>query len=534
MKKKEFWFLAIILLVGLLTVPGYGAYLDQAAQQRILFGNVREYLLHLPGEIPSLAREIGDAGILESSIDEDRDHGMACFYPVFWLWYVNKVSPFVGSIIWQIYNFLLAFWGICSLYLLGKELFHSERLAAFTTLLFFLTPRMFAENHYNNKDTVLLSLVFSMFYWCLRLMRETSAKSVILFALTGALAFNVKLLGAWVFGVLGLYALCYLIVNGRFNRRILGKTLGCIGLWLAFYILLTPASWSGIVAFFRYNIEYAVNYDLWNDYVLFDGQMIHKDYTGIPRKYLPTMVLLTTPVLILLMTVAGFCMSTCEIIRSRFQKIWSEAGYVLCIVMIGVVPAGYAVIAATPLYNGWRHLYFIYASMIIAAGYAAAKISEFLQKRGKGRIGEVCGAIYLTVLAVGILINYPNEHSYYNILAGDDVVEQYELDYWDISVKQALDTILKQEDTEQIVRVGALNNPTRWGITDQLDYFPADKKEVFCVEEDWENSEYVIVNTTYAVMYSRDEYNYVKDNYELVKEFSSYGNIICEVWRAVE
>ena len=129
------------------------------------------------------------------------------------------------------------------------------------------------------------------------------------------------------------------------------------------------------------------------------------------------------------------------------------------------------------------------------------------------------------------MLNYPNEHSYYNIMAGKNVVERYELDYWDISVKQALDTILKQENTKNIIHIGALNNPTRWGVSDQLAYFPSDKKESFYIDEDWNNSAYVIVNTTYAIMYSRNEYYFIRDNYEFVKEFTSYNNVICEVWR---
>jgi len=529
--KKEILFLVAILLAGLLTVTGYGACLDQAAQQRILFGNVREYLLHLPGEVPPLAQEIGDSGILESSIDEDRDHGMACFYPVFWLWYVNKVSPFAGSIIWQIYNFLLVFGGICSLYLLGKELFHSRYIAGFTALLFFLTPRMFAESHYNNKDVILCALSFSMFYWCLRLMREASVKSVVCFAFVGALAFNIKLLGAWIFGVLGLYALAWFIASGKFNLRILGKALGCIVLWLVFYILLTPASWSGIVEFFRYNIEYALNYDLWHDYVLFDGKMIHKDYTGMPRRYLPTMILITTPVLILLLTAGGFLFSVRDAVKDRLRALWSEAGYVLCILIIGIVPAGYAVLAATPLYNGWRHLYFIYASMIVGAGYCCSRVHSLLAGGKKQRILEMGGALYLLVLALGIALNYPNEHSYYNLLAGSNVVERYELDYWDISVKEALDAIWKEEKGKGQITVGALNNPTRWGIGDQLSYFPSAKKEAFTLAENWEDSEWLIVNTTYAVMYSGGEYETVRESYELVKKFSSYGNVICELWK---
>jgi hypothetical protein len=100
-----------------------------------------------------------------------------------------------------------------------------------------------------------------------------------------------------------------------------------------------------------------------------------------------------------------------------------------------------------------------------------------------------------------------------------------------MSVKQALDAILKREGTEKVISVGALNYPTKWGITDQLEYYRKEQKQAFSVEDDWKDSEYIIINTTYAVMYSQDEYEFVKENYQLISEFSSYGNIICEVWQ---
>lgn len=527
----EYIFLAAILLSGLLTITGYGACLDQAAQQRIVFANIEEYLLHLPGDGLSLAREIEEAGIVRISLHEDLDHGMACFYPIFWVWYVNKVSPFIGSLIWQIYNFLLIFWGICSLYLLGKELFHSRRIAAFMTLLFFLTPRMFAESHYNNKDVVLCSLAFSIFYWCLRLMRETSLKSIILFAFTGALAFNCKLLGLWIFGLSGLYALLYFIATKKFNRQILMKTLLCIGLWMFFFLLMTPGLWPDIIGYFRYIISYAVDYDLWSNYILFNGRMIHKDFTGMPKKYLPVMICVTTPVLILLATAAGTFLCIYEIIKSKMKKIWTDTGYIFCILITGMVPGCYAMFAATPLYNGWRHLYFIYASMIVAAGYCCFKIWEKLRKTRKERFAEAGGMLYLAFLAVGIALNYPNEHSYFNVLAGNNVVERYELDYWDLSVKEALDTIWETDDSGQEITVGALNIFTFWGITEQLSFYPAEQRQTFIAEENWQDAAYVVINTTYAVMYNTEEYEFIQNNYELIEDFSSYGNVICEVWK---
>jgi len=529
--KKEYLFLIGILLIGLLTIFPYGAYLDQKSEQRILFGNIEEYLLHLPGETPGLVQELADWGTTRISLDEDRDHGMAVYYPAFVVWYLNKISPYAGSVFWHIYTFLLVFWGMCSLYFLGRELYGSRGTAMLTVLLFFLTPRMFAESHYNNKDMVLLSFCFTLFYLAWKLMRETSWKYVLLFAFVGALAFNMKLIGAWIFGALGLYAALYLAAGKRFDRKVFIKMLVCIGAWAGLYILLTPACWADFTGFFRYIFYYATSYDLWHDYILFGGGMIHKDYTGIPRKYLPVMISLTIPVGILFMTAGGVFAALGKWMRQKEDRLTSRSCFVLVTTAAGLVPLAYAALSGTPVYNGWRHFYFVYASMIVAAGFFLAWTGEKCEKRpGVQRAAAGVIAAYLLFLAAGIAVNYPQEHSYYNILAGSDVVNRYELDYWDMSIKQAYEAVSRDAGDRQ-VSVGALNNPTMWGLDMQRLALPERQREQLAVAEEWQQADYVIVNTTYAVMYSSDLYETVKAGYSLVAEFSSYGNIICEVWK---
>lgn len=549
-RNKGTLFLIGILLVGIFTLLPYGFYLDQTSEQRILFANIKEYLLYLPGDASGLIQDFTDFQVLEISIDEDRDHGMAVYYPAFPVWYINQVSPYAGSIFWHAYTFLLVFWGMCSLFYLGKELFHNEGVSAFLVLLFFLTPRMFAESHYNNKDVVLLSLAFTLFYWGKRLMKDQSVKSVCMLSIVGALAANMKIIGAWMFGALGLYILFYFIVTKQFHRKLFAKTVGCILLWVVAYVLLTPACWTNTAEFFQYLFFNAVDYNLWHDYVLFGGRMLHQDLTGMPKKYLPVLMALTIPVGILLLTLLGSILAMVDFVRKK-GKCLEDVGYVLVIIFIGAVPLVYAVLAATPLYNGWRHFYFVYASMIVAAGYGAFRLWETAKSHStakspgdvKGSVNakqfgrevfiEAAAVLYLLALVVGICINYPQEHSYYNFLAGKNVLERYELDYWDMSVKQAYESVLKQAGGVKTT-VGALNLPTRWGLDGNLKVLPKKAQEMISIAEEWKEAEYVIVNTTYAYMYTNDDYIWVKENYELTDSFTSYGNVICEIYHRGE
>lgn len=531
-KKKHLIFLGILFLVGVLTILPYGFYLDQGTEQRIMFANIKEYMIQFGLEGASLVQEMTDADVLEISIDEDRDHGMAVYYPAFPIWYLKQYSPYLGSLCWHIYTFVLVFWGMCSLFFLGKVLFESEKLAGFMVLLFFLTPRMFAESHYNNKDVVLLSLLFSMMYYGYRLMRKTTWGNVCLLSFTGALATNLKVVGAFMFGVIGLYCLGYLIAHKSFNKKVIGKAMACVVLWFVLYIFMSPAAWNDIMGYFDYLISYALNYVLWHDYILFDGRMIHKDYTGIPKKYLPVMILLTVPVGILLLAVIGGLVAV--IIMISKKKLWDREGYICMGLLIGAVPLLFAVSQATPVYNGWRHFYFVYMSIVLGAGYGAYFLWQLAGRYKKEKQVGVVGLGYLLLLALGIVINYPQEHSFYNVLAGKDVVNNFELDYWDMCVKQAMEAVCDQVAEGEKVSVGATNLPTMWGLQGNHDLLQGDDRQKLAVIEDvteWREAEYVIVNTTYALMYSREAYDEIKQNYGLVEDFTSYGNVICEVYR---
>jgi len=527
-RNKGILFLTVVFLAGFLTLFPYGAHLDQRSEQRILFANIKEYLLHLPGDTPQLVQELTDYGVIEISVDEDRDHGMSAYYPAFGVWYINQISPFAGSIFWHAYTFLLVFWGMCSLFFLGRELFGNDRLSAFIVLLFFLTPRMFAESHYNDKDMILLSLTFTIFYWGKRLMKDQSVRSLFMLAFAGAVATNTRIVSIWIFGAVGLYILFYFIVTKQFHKKLLAKTVGCILLWIALFVLLTPACWPDMQGFFRYFFINAVDYDLWHDYVLFDGRMLHRDYTGMPRKYLPVMMLYTIPVGILLLSAWGCMAAAADFIRKRGSCL-ADTGYVLLMAAVGGVPLVYASLMATPLYNGWRHFYFAYAAVIAAAGYGAFRLLKIAQAYGKTAFVKAGALLYLLLLAVGILMNYPQEHSYYNLLAGRNVQERFELDYWNMSVKQAYESVLEHAGGREVT-VGVLNIPTGWGLTENRRVLPEKEQALISIAEEWKDAGYVIVNTTYAHMYSNEEYSWVKEHYELTDSFVSYGNVICEVY----
>lgn len=409
------------------------------------------------------------------------------------------------------------------MYLLGEKLFDNKRCAAVMTLLFFLSPRMFAEVHYNNKDVIMVCLCFSMFYYGYKLRESITLKNVFMLAFVGALATNLKIIGVFFFGMTGLIVLSYYIFSRKCTINVWKNVILCIVLWLGIFILITPACWNDIWGYFEYLFGNAVSYNLWNDYVLFNGKHIQHELTGIPRKYLPTMILLTTPICILILNVIGYITAIINTIKSKGKLLLAKEGYALMCGGTVLIPLAYGIIMATPVYNGWRHFYFAYAAIIIGAGFGYYYLEKLNKKYAFGAI-----IAYLAILAVGITINYPQEHSYFNVLAGNDVESRFELDYWNVSTREALEVISGEA---QKASVGALNNPTLWGIQETWNASPKKLQSSIIIAENWLDADYIIVNPGYAYLYSDEQYKQVKENYTLVKQIKSYGNVINEIYK---
>ena len=500
--------------------------MDQTAEQEILYSNVKVYLRYLVGEESSFYRELELHGIDDITDSIERDHGMSVYYPVCGVFYLNQISPYAGNIVWHTYIYLLTFCGVLALFYLLQEMFGDIKVSMLTTALFFFTPRMFAERHYNNKDMILLSLALSIFYFGWKIIQVKSWGWVIAFSLAGGLAANMKIVGAYVWGITGLYILAVMLYTHQFKKMCV-KMIVCIALTAFFYIVVTPACWPNLWAFLSYLIDSARDFR-WNDYILFNGNMYNKSTTGMPRSYLPVMILFSVPMGILLLCAAGG-IAMAVLLIGKPSKFFGSTGYVFVIVLAGLIPLGYAVLSGTPVYNGWRHFYFCYASVIVLVAQGISFLVDKAAIYGRGKIVTAGIGVYVLVLIGGILVNHPYEYAYYNFLAGKNIENTYELDYWDMSFKQAYELVLKQTDDESI-EIGTVSNPAYWGLESQLYAIRGKQRMRITLCNDWRDAQYLIINPTYAYMYEQDDYDYIRQNYILLDSLDSYGNIVCEIY----
>lgn len=524
--RQNLWvvlFFAVLTLIGLWTAPDYGLPCDEPAEQVILQQNMKEYAFQLLGPQSGAVRYYDAIGIQRISESVERDHGQSAYYAAVPLLSLAANAPDLLLIRWHQYTWLWFMVGVISLYGLMRGFSLSRALACATAMFLYLSPRFFAEGHYNNKDVVLLSLVLLTLATGSRFLRDPTYPRAFWFSLAGALATNTKIVGLYAWGLVGLAMLIPHLVRKTMSAHRWRVGLAAIGYFIAFYTLLTPALWADPPGYFAYVLGNATGFSRWTGVVLFGGTL-YDPTRGfpLPRRYLPTMVLLTTPLPFALLAAIG---QTSTLLRCKQQDEPHPMRWVLT--LLWIVPMLFVILARPLLYNGWRHFYFLYAGLSAMGGLGLQALE---QRIGGRRILRVSGAIALVCVlvwqAVGIFLNHPYQYAYYNPLV-QNVQTTYELDYWDVSTVNAMRRLCDlQGAAEQPLLLGTRDEMSAFGVSHGYTALTAEQRRSLTLTED-PNAPYLLMNTTYTQIYGVPQ----PDGYHTLFTLESYGHTICTVYQ---
>jgi hypothetical protein len=123
-----------------------------------------------------------------------------------------------------------------------------------------------------------------------------------------------------------------------------------------------------------------------------------------------------------------------------------------------VLPLFIVVMSQTTLYNGWRHLFFIYPFL----AYFGVRFFSYSTKTLMKRSQFVLSILVLFTFASTaswMYTNRPLQNLYFNQLAGGEIATKWELDYFSLSNRQALEWILARDSREKISIQTSDNSP---------------------------------------------------------------------------
>ncbi|MDD4096019.1 MAG: hypothetical protein PHP22_07245 [Oscillospiraceae bacterium] len=465
----------LMTLLGLLVTPDYGMPWDELLEIRTLGSNVREYVGLFKGEREEPTRSTTGIVFPDYKENVDMDHGQSVYYPLGPALFAKYETggPRTLMLIWHVYTFLIFMAGVIALYFICKFLAGDWKYGVLGSLFLYLSPRFFAEGHYNSKDVVALALGIICLALGIKMIESKRFVFAVLFALVAAIATNMRMNAVFLFGLLGILYLVHLSVKKQWSKRNFAVGLTAVLSFLGIYYLISPAAWRAPLQFIGYVFARSTNFEDWGGIVFFQGT-IHRP---VPWYYIPVMIAVTTPILILLLVIAGHATSILQLIRDIRKREFSKTTpyYILCVFYIMAFLL-FTMIKLPILYNSWRHLFFLYGPMLILAVGAVQAIVDRLKGKLKAVAIGVVGVQLLACLLI-IIISHPFQYVYLNALAGPEAGENYEYDYWNVSQVKLLMKLIDKENSDEPLKIYAIDWYTADGLEKAIRVLPESYKK---------------------------------------------------------
>ena len=341
-------------------------------------------------------------------------------------------------------------------WLLAYRLFGSRLVALTAMLIFLLHPRIYAHSFYNSKDLPFLSMFMIALYLTHRAFRRDSVWA---FALCGAgagLLINIRVMGVILpLAVLGMLALDAARAARGEGGGDVKRALANAGAFVAASAATLYATWPML---WRDPLDLIGAFRLMSNhptpaFTLFHGEIVQ--WPNIPWDYIPTWILITTPPVALMLAAVGTaCLARLCAARWRDPLADPTARFGLLALACLIMPVAAAILLNSNMHNGWRQMYFLYAPLCVLSAFGLRAL-EAIPKPTVRAAAFALAALGIAAAALQMVRLHPYQNDYFNPLADKrGLANRWQLDYWNIAHREAIETLLKIQPTGRIAVSG--------------------------------------------------------------------------------
>ena len=365
-------------------------------------------------------------------------------------------------------------------WLLAYRLFGCRLVALFAMLIFLIHPRVYAHSFFNSKDVPFLSMFVIALYLIHRAFRRDTIWA---FALCGAsvgFLANIRIMGALLIpAVLGMLALdvFYAMKSGKVKHALANicvfSTMCVATLYAAW-----PALWRdplGIAetfgALYRHPVHIAT---------LFRGELVQ--WPNIPWDFIPTWILITTPPIALTLAAVGIA-HVARICAADWRGALADstARFGLLALACLTLPVAAVIALNSNVYDDWRHVYFLYAPICVLAAFGLRGLAA-LPKPGVRAAAFALAAVGIAAAVVQMVRLHPHQNEYFSpLLNKSGLADRWEMDYWSVSLKAALDALLKIEPSGRVLAAA----PSWWIAERNMKILPKDDRRRLSVNRNF-------------------------------------------------
>ena len=429
--------LAVFAAVGVAVLDDYGVAADEGLQREIGLAAV-DYVL-------------GDGALLTN---QDRYYGASFEAP---LVLAERLLGLTDSravhLLRHLATHLFFLTGGFFCWLLAHRMFADRRLALFALLLYLLHPRLYGHSFFNPKDVPFLAAFVIALWLVERAFRRDTAAA---FALCGAgvgVLIDLRVMGVALFAAVpGLRALDLLQARGGAGRRRALVT-GAVFVLAAAGTRYAVAPWLWSDPFAIVDAFETLNQHPNHLGTLLRGEVVR--WPNIPPHYLPTWMAVTTPPAALLLALAG---AAAVVWRgaARPRHVLRNTGlrFEWLLLACLVLPPVAVVALNSNLYDGWRHMYFLYAPLCLLAACGLRGLLAAARRPWARRATWGLAAAALAGTAVDVVRLHPHQAAYFNFLVDRWTPERlrtrYEMLYYGAEYREGLEYLLARHPDETL------------------------------------------------------------------------------------
>ena len=346
-------------------------------------------------------------------------------------------------------NHLIFIAGAAFLYALVLNSSGSVGFAVLAFLLMMLHPRLYADSFYNTKDIPFMAAQPVCYWLFFRVLHEPRWPGFLMLGAAVGTQMALRIMGALPAAVIAML-IAIMAWRGPSSARFArGLLIFALMVPLTTY-LAWPYLWTNPIENFHTAFVVMSKYP-WGGTVLFAGQLIPAKLE--PWYYSLTWFIITLPPMAAIVAVASIVAvgRTC---RSWMREFPSPRTALLLLAMLGLsAPFVSVIMLHSVLYDGWRHLFFVYPAFVLFITVTCAELAGC-------HIILILGFIATAWSGLFLYSAHPHQNVYFNRLAGPSDPQflrtHWDLDYWGLSFKQALRYIVSH-DTSPVIRICASN-----------------------------------------------------------------------------
>ena len=417
------------------------------------------------------------------------------------------------------YLSIIFFYKICF------KIFSNWRISLAGALIFFLSPRIFADSFYNNKDIAFMSAnIFSLFFF-LEYLKYPKIKNAVILSFFISLAICFRVMGV-LFPII--YFAFYILINLNLKNNVndlVKKIIIPLFLSFLFTYIMWPYLWENPIQNF-YNAFVKMKQFNHGGHNLYFGNIIESSKT--PWHYSFVWILITTPIIYIGLFFCGVLKSIQKISTSKILLNHNNANIVLYYsLLVLILSLGSVILLDSTLFNGWRHLYFIYPFVIFLVLFGLDFVLNFFTKIKIKSFIVFILVLGLMDIAIWMKHNNPYQYVFFNIIGKKINPKNFDLDYWGMSFYQNLNYLIKYENFSTTT----IWNPSETKLFYSLFSLQEKDRQKFVETKNAEDADYWITN------YYLDKTIYDKNfflRYSLVNSIIVDGVVINSVFKKIK